>query len=189
LGCAVVPIETAYGPEPYAVLAVRGTQSDAARAIENANARLAEFQRVNRWALWPEPDLPRTSTGKVRRKAVAAWVAESAARGGASGDASGITSGDWLYSLVAEIAGERPVGEDELRLSDDFHLDSLGRVQLAAALEERLGALDIGNALDEVKTLGELRTLLGGRERDQKNRDQGSQNGDQGSGIRDQIEL
>jgi long-chain acyl-CoA synthetase len=189
LGCAVVPIETAYGPEPYAVLAVRGTHSDAARAIENANARLAEFQRVNRWALWPEPDLPRTSTGKVRRKAVAAWAAENAsARNGAAGDSAQVAGrGDWLYVLVAEIASERPAGGDELRLADDFHIDSLGRVQLAAALEERLGALAIGNALDEVKTLGELRTLLGGRERDQKNRDQGSQNGDQGSGIRDQI--
>ncbi len=48
----------------------------AAAAIERANARLAEFQRMRRWMLWPEPDLPRTSTGKVRRKAVAAWLAE-----------------------------------------------------------------------------------------------------------------
>ncbi|MGB6191876.1 MAG: class I adenylate-forming enzyme family protein, partial [Terracidiphilus sp.] len=75
-GCAVVPIETANGPEPYAVLAVRGDDSHAAEAVEQANTRLAEFQRVRRWALWPEPDLPRTATGKVRRKDVAAWVAE-----------------------------------------------------------------------------------------------------------------
>ena len=187
LGCAVVPIETAHGPEPYAVLAVRGTGSDvgsdAARAIENANMRLAEFQRVSRWALWPEPDLPRTSTGKVRRKVVAAWVAENAsAQNDTEGDpARAAGRGDWLYVLVAQIAGEQPAGEDELRLSDDFHLDSLGRVQLAAALEERLGALPSANALDDVRTLGELRMLVGGRDRGQGSHDRG-----QGSGIRDQ---
>ena len=49
-------------------------------------------------------------------------------------------SGDWLLALIEEIAGETPPGVgDDLRLSEDLHLDSLGRVQLAAALEERLG--------------------------------------------------
>lgn len=162
LGCAVVPFETANGPEPYAVLAVRGTKQDAAIAIDQANARLAEFQRVSRWTIWPEPDLPRTSTGKVRRKAVAAWVAEAADSKGEGILAKPAQQGDWLHALVANVSGEDPSGGDELRLGDDFHLDSLGRVQLAAALEERLGALPSPNALDEAKTLGELRTLIGG---------------------------
>ena len=61
---AVIAMETATGPEPFAVLAFRGTKEEAAAAIEQANARLAEFQRVRRWFLWPEADLPRTSTGK-----------------------------------------------------------------------------------------------------------------------------
>jgi len=72
--CAVVAMETPEGPEPCAVLACRGRGEQAAAAIENANAHLAEFQRVRRWVLWPEPDLPRTSTGEVRRKAVAEWL-------------------------------------------------------------------------------------------------------------------
>ena len=73
--CAVVAMETPTGPEPCAVLACRGSGCNAAAAIERANAKLAEFQRISRWVLWPEPDLPRTSTGKVRRKPVAAWLA------------------------------------------------------------------------------------------------------------------
>ena len=74
--CAVVAAETTGGPEPFAVLVVHGAEAQAAQVVERANARLADFQRVRRWVLWPEPDLPRTSTGKVRRKAVAAWLAE-----------------------------------------------------------------------------------------------------------------
>ena len=76
---AVVAMETASGPEPCAVLIVRGNEKQAAEAVERANARLAEFQRIQRWMLWPEPDLPRTSTGKVRRKPIAEWVAKHAA--------------------------------------------------------------------------------------------------------------
>jgi long-chain acyl-CoA synthetase len=169
--CAVVAMETAAGPEPCAVLAMHGSGDQAAEVIESANRRLAEFQRLRRWVLWPEPDLPRTSTGKVRRKAVAEWLAEiqaaaSTARAGAAAtadaDAFG-ASADWLLKLIGEISGETPVGVgDELRLSEDLQLDSLGRVQLAAAIEERLGMTPESGLLEEVRTLGELRRLVAG---------------------------
>ncbi|MGA8740201.1 MAG: AMP-binding protein [Terracidiphilus sp.] len=162
---AVVAVETASGPEPCAVLTIRGDEKQAAAAVDRANTRLADFQRVRRWMVWPEPDLPRTSTGKVRRKAVADWVAgrssEIAASANGASPRANSRGVDWLYALVAEIANERPAGGDELRLNEDFHLDSLGRVQLAAALEERLaGALEEG-AVDAAKTLGDLRQFVG----------------------------
>jgi long-chain acyl-CoA synthetase len=167
--CAVVAMETANGPEPCAVLAMRGSGDGAAKAIERANQRLAEFQRLRHWKLWPEPDLPRTSTGKVRRKAVAAWLAKKqAATLGAGepkpngGNNHGALS-DWLLALIVAIAGEAPAGNgDDLRLAEDLHLDSLGRVQLAAALEERLGISPESGLLEEVRTLGELRRLAAG---------------------------
>lgn len=159
--CAVVPVETANGPEACAVLAVRGTQEQAAAAIENANNRLAEFQRVRRWLLWPEPDLPRTSTGKVRRKAVAAWLAGMQTTNGSAASTHQPVHADWLLALIAEITGEAPSGaSDGLRLGEDLHLDSLGRVQLAAALEERLGALPTEPGIETLRTLGDLRAFV-----------------------------
>jgi long-chain acyl-CoA synthetase len=168
VACAVVAMETPSGPEPCAVLAMRGHGDGAAAAIERANQRLAEFQQLRRWILWPEPDLPRTSTGKVRRKAVSAWLAgiqDSARNGEAAAAGAGAfgASSDWLLALIAEISGEAPHGVgDELRLSEDLLLDSLGRVQLAAALEERLGIAPRGGLLEEARTLGELRSLVAG---------------------------
>jgi len=162
---AVVAVDTASGPEPCAVLAMRGDDTKAAEAIDRANVRLADFQRVRRWMVWPEPDLPRTSTGKVRRKAVAEWVAATTAgtvaSPGSGAGPSSAASSDWLYALVAEIAGERPDGGDDLRLSEDFHLDSLGRVQLAAALQERMTDAPKEGAVDEARTLADLRRLVG----------------------------
>jgi long-chain acyl-CoA synthetase len=158
--CAVVPVETPSGPEPCAVLAMRSADVEPAAVLERANAQLAEFQRVRRWLRWPEPDLPRTSTGKVRRRAVAEWVA---AQQGSNGRGSTATQSDWLLHLIAQITGETPQGSgDELRLSEDLHLDSLGRVQLAAAIEQKLGPLPESGLLEQVQTLGELRAIAGG---------------------------
>ena len=169
--CAVVAMETPLGPEPCAVLACRGSGEHIEAAIERANARLAEFQRISRWVLWPEPDLPRTSTGKVRRKPVAAWLAriQAAASTVSNGMAHTAAEGafapssDWLLALIAQITGEdHPGVGDELRLTEDLHLDSLGRVQLSAAIEERLGIVSGSGLLEEVQTLGELRRLVAG---------------------------
>jgi len=189
--CAVVPMETETGPEPCAVLAFRGSGDRAASVVERANAKLAEFQRIRRWVLWPEPDLPRTPTGKVRRKPVAAWLAGihaaanstnngAAHKAGAFGPAS-----DWLLALIAEVSGETPRGVgDEQRLTEDFHLDSLGRVQLASAIEERLGIVQSNGLLEEVETLGDLRRLVaGGEPGEAASRER--EDGDQGLGIRD----
>jgi long-chain acyl-CoA synthetase len=173
--CAVVPMQTEAGPEPCAVLAFRGSGGEAESVIERANARLPEFQRIRRWVIWPEPDLPRTSTGKVKRKPVAAWLAKiQAAANTSNGAPHGNTGGhhangasgpssDWLLALVAQVSGEAPPGSgDQLRLTEDFHLDSLGRVQLAAAIEERLGIVQSNGLLEQVETLGDLRRLVAG---------------------------
>lgn len=163
--CAVVPIDTPAGPEPCAVLAMRGPADQATAVIERANARLADFQRVRRWVLFPEPDLPRTSTGKVRRKAVAAWLAGRQAAAGAQRSSAGSDAAefDWLLALVAQITGETPPGSrNELRLEEDLHLDSLGRVQLAAAIEQKLGMPPESGLLEQVQTVGELRALVAG---------------------------
>jgi long-chain acyl-CoA synthetase len=165
-GCAVVPMQTEDGPEPCAVLAMHGPGSQAVAVIERANTRLAEFQRLRRWVLWPEPDLPRTSTGKIRRKAVAAWLAKiQAASKNNSQNHNGSSvfgaSSDWLLTLIAQISGEAPSGiGDELRLTEDLHLDSLGRVQMAAAIEERLGSATGNGLWDHMQTLGDLRRLI-----------------------------
>ncbi len=160
--CAVVAIETPSGPEPFAVLAMRGGADQGTPAIENANARLADFQRVRRWAIWPEPDLPRTSTGKIRRKAVAEWVAATRGPSGSHPTSGAFSpSSDWLLTLIAQITGEMPPGsDDKLRLAEDLNLDSLGRVQLSAAIEQKLGMPPESGLLEQVRTLGDLRMLL-----------------------------
>ena len=45
-------------------------------------------------------------------------------------------------------------------LSEDLHLDSLGRVELQSALENQLGQRLDDTAYQQIRTLGELRGLM-----------------------------
>jgi long-chain acyl-CoA synthetase len=154
---AVVPLSTASGTEPVAVLLFRGSREAAQQAVIAANQRLAEFQRVRQWRPWPELDLPRTSTGKIQRRKVAEWVNAQRVENG-----SGAASADPLLALILSITGARPEStSDDVRLSEDLRLDSLGRVQLQAELEQRMGVTLSDAALEAAATLGDLRRQLG----------------------------
>ncbi|HZZ38092.1 MAG TPA: AMP-binding protein [Acidobacteriaceae bacterium] len=153
---AVVPMLTSAGTEPVAVLLFRGSPEEAQQAIVAANRQLAEYQQVHQWRLWPELDLPRTSTGKIRRPKVTEWV------NARQKESSNGAVADPLLSLVLSVshASAEHIGEDA-RLSEDLGLDSLGRVQLQSELEQRLG-LGVDDAtLEQVVTLADLRRALG----------------------------
>jgi long-chain acyl-CoA synthetase len=152
---AVVPLLTPAGTEPVAVLLFRGSQQQAHAAIVAANSHLADYQQIHQWRLWPELDLPRTSTGKVRRPKVTEWV--NAQRAGNNGSVA-----DPLLALILSISHATPGNSgDEARISEDFGLDSLGRVQLQSELEQRLGLALDDAAIEGVITLGDLRRELG----------------------------
>jgi len=68
---AVVERDSGNGPEAVAVL-VMMPGSEAHTAVDVANRKLAAFQQIRRWTVWPEPDLPRTSTGKVIKREIVA---------------------------------------------------------------------------------------------------------------------
>ena len=158
-GCAVVACETASGPEPVAVVLFAGSDTELQTVVGRANAGLAPYQQIRRALRWPDLQLPYTATGKLLRRKVAAWAcAEIAGRQQVAGAE---VSRDSLLGMVAEVIGESFVGgDDTLRLSEDLHLDSLGRVQLQSLLEQRLGIELDDDAIATVQTLGELRALL-----------------------------
>ena len=154
---AVVPLMTAGGAEPIAVLLFRGTRDEAQAAVVAANQKLAEFQRVRQWRLWPELDFPRTSTGKIRRGKVTEWVNAQRDMGGAV-----TASSDPLVALILSITGAKAENlSDDARLAEDLQLDSLGRVQLQAEIEERMGITLSDAAVEQAATLGDLRRQLG----------------------------
>jgi len=154
---AVVGVEGPRGPEPLAVLIMTDAGADPAPVVERANRTLARHQHVRRWHVWPDADFPRTPTQKVRKRDILERV--SPKRNGKNGhpngatdenaavnDASPVTHHSSLdpspASLIAALApragGEAPAAIDSsASLSTDLKLDSLGRVELLSALEDR----------------------------------------------------
>ena len=160
-GCVVVPCEILGGMEPVAVVLYSGSDADLRTATATANRILAEHQQLRRVLRWPEVQFPYTSTGKLLRRQVAEWASETISAGKWGGGVVGITGRDSLLEMIAEVTGERVRGEQSvLRLSEDLHLDSLGRVQLQSILEHRLGIEVDDDAIAGVETLGDLRRLL-----------------------------
>ena len=154
---AVVPLLTTGGTEPAAVLLYRGPKNEAQKAVIAANARLADFQRVRHWRVWPELDMPRTSTGKIQRRKVTEWINAQHPE-----NPGGDPGSDTLVALILSITGAHPEKKgNDARLQEDLQLDSLGRVQLETELERRLGITLSDTMLEQAATLGELRRVIG----------------------------
>jgi long-chain acyl-CoA synthetase len=156
-GCVVVGCDLESGPQPVAVVLFAGEDESLQGAVNAANGTLSEYQQVRRVLRWPEADFPYTSTGKVLRRVVRDWAC-SAMREQRAKDVAG---NDPLLHLIAEITGEQAASRDEgARLSEDLHLDSLGRVQLGSLIEQRMGVELAEEQLASLETLGQLRRLL-----------------------------
>jgi long-chain acyl-CoA synthetase len=156
-GSVIVPVALPSGMEAMAIVLFRGTETEAGMAVRQANAELSDYQRVRYWRIWPELDFPRTSTGKIQRGKIAQWADAH----GLSDESTTANEGDALVALISHIARSRATNvSDDARLDEDFHLDSLGRVQLQSELEQRMGVTLDDATLARIATLGELRQQL-----------------------------
>jgi long-chain acyl-CoA synthetase len=173
--CAVVGYAGARGEEPVAVLVLRDARADASSIITHANEQLARHQQIRRWLVWEETDLPRTPTQKVLRREVARIVRARFDEGrdatgrdattdasASSPRASPAASTDALAEIIAHVGGH--VGTDRLdpsaNLTTDLKLDSLGRVELLGALEERYQVELDEAAFTVATTLGDVERIL-----------------------------
>jgi len=128
------------------------TDATLAAAVKSANSTLADHQRVRGWRRWPEPDLPRTHTLKVKRDPVADWY-RAASIGEQSSAGTGVgaplthspAAQDPLVELCRLVAEVSTVPGQEARVVnaetvlEELALDSLARLSLALRIDEVLG--------------------------------------------------
>ena len=149
---AAVGVATGGEERVQAVLVVDpGVDPDA--VARDANAQLADHQKIRRAMIWPEPELPRTEgTRKLRRETIREW----ATRGGTP---RLVASGaDALAALVGKYAGR---GELSPKTTlEELGLSSLERVELMVAIEDTFQTrLDEG-AFSAARDLSQLRALV-----------------------------
>ena len=149
---AVVGIEGARGPEPLAVLIMRDPQADPAPAVERANQTLARHQHVRRWHVWPESDFPRTPTQKVRKRDILERL---------DGETGGLNDESRMGAVSLHVSpSPRPPVPPSLEIHSLAELDSLGRVELLSALEDRY-QMEIDEAsFTEATTVGDIERII-----------------------------
>jgi long-chain acyl-CoA synthetase len=199
--CVVVAIERGGNAEPCAVLlmqhggngaeanvgaaASRGNET-AARAVEKANASLAEYQRMRSWIVWPDADFPRTPTGKPRLGAITAAAMQMLGGDGSDGVAdatqagaaqtaaaqAGVGRAGDLGSLLQKFStqgGSMPNSSagnglepnvSGQQLENQLNLSSLDRVELMSAIEERYQVELNETQFAQAKTVADIEKLL-----------------------------
>ncbi len=116
-----------------------------AAAVAAANERLAAHQRVRGFTIWSDLDFPRTATGKVLRREVAAAVrarsAERAAQGHSGARGAGPAGAATAPQPEGPLARLRTLAGPEARLDQrlgaELGLSSIDVAELAAEIEER----------------------------------------------------
>ena len=150
------------GDEPLAVLILNDPQANVERVIERANKKLTEHQRIRHWRLWDGPTFPLTGTQKILKREVAAKIATSLSERATINNNGG---SNFVIEEAARITGQpfSMAGDSALKLSTDLKLDSLGRVELLSALEDRY-QIEIDEASFTAATsVGDVEQIVRGR--------------------------
>jgi long-chain acyl-CoA synthetase len=145
--------------EPCPAIILRDGNVDPEPIVKRANDSLAEYQRMNRWVVWPDKDFPRTSTQKPLRSAI-----EEAVRVQMRQTVPTQTTSSPLATLIGRITGRTPPRlSSTANLESDLNLSSLDRVELFSALEDRY-QLDLSETrFAAASTVGDLERMLQGK--------------------------
>jgi long-chain acyl-CoA synthetase len=127
---------------------------DPADVVRQANATLADHQKIRRAVVWPQAELPRTEgTRKLKRAAIKLWMLS----GGQPPSPEG-GDVDALTALIAKYTGRKDVPPGTT--IEELGLSSLERVELMVALEDAFQAHIDEAAFTSARDIGQLRTLV-----------------------------
>ena len=157
--CVIVGRPRGGNEEPCGVVILRDGAADPAAIVQRADQRLAEYQRMREWFVWPEKDFPRTTTGKPRLSVIRETVQARRVP-----EAPPVAGSSPLTDLIGRISGRAvPSLRPEANLENDLHLSSLERVELMSALEDRYQVDLSETSFSAARTVGDLERMLSGK--------------------------
>ncbi len=164
--CIVIGLDRGGNAEPCAILILQDRKSNAEAIVQQANAKLAEFQRMPTWFVWPDQDFPRSSTQKPRRNVIHDSVEAALNPLNAKAADKSVRSTRPLSELLTRITGRSMESMQNLtadtNLESGLRLSSLERVELFSALEDRY-QIDLSETkFANIATVGDLEKLLQG---------------------------
>ena len=159
-GC-VIGLDRGSGEEVHAVIVPDGSSRAVDAIVNEVNQSLDELHRISGFSVWPDPELPKTTTLKVQKFIVKKRLLEPVETGSEGGGSS-----DRLCAIIARVLGcpLRDVAE-ETCLVADLGLTSIARLELANALEQEF-RIDLDDAAIGPQTrVSDLRSIIVKREK------------------------
>jgi len=160
-GC-VIGLDRGSGEEVHAVIVPDGSGRGLDGIVTEVNSALDELHRITGFSVWPDPELPKTTTLKVQKFIVKKRLLTAAASGEEK------VSADRLCSMIAQLLGctAADVREDSCLVAD-LGLTSIARLELANALEQEF-RIDLDDAAIGPQTrVADLREMIIRREKSQ----------------------
>lgn len=158
----VIGLPRGSGEEVYAVIVPDDSGRPLQEIVNEVNGRLDDLQRITGFSLWPEYELPKTTTLKVKKFAVKERLL---AQGGSDAHESPPAS-DRLTRIVSGVLG-LPLEEvrEESYLVADLGLTSIARLELVTAIEQEF-RVDMDDAAIGPQTrVGDVRGMVLRREK------------------------
>ncbi len=159
--CCVIGMPRSGGEEVHAVIVPDGSGRPLGEIVNEANAAIDDLHRITGYTLWPEHELPKTTTLKVKKFAVRERLKGKAE----SGTTGTPPTGDRLTMLVAGVLGlpAEVVGEESFLVAD-LGLTSIARLELVTAIEQEF-RIDLDDAAIGPQTkVGDVRGMISRRE-------------------------
>jgi len=133
-----------------------GSEDVAGKIIEQANKKLASYQQITGYSVWPDDDFPRSATKKVKKNVVIDFVAKQTEE---KKEVDVAYKGP-VISLLAQITSVPKTditGETKL---GDLQVDSLMRIELIARVEDSFGVVLDETEITLQTTVLQIETMI-----------------------------
>jgi len=158
----VVGLPRGGGEEVHAVIVPDGSGRPLNEIVNEVNQGIDDLQRITGFTRWPESELPKTTTLKVKKFV----VRERLLAGTGSSGAAAAPTGDRLTLLTAGVLGIQPgeIGEESFLVAD-LGMTSIARLELVTAIEQEF-RVDLDDAAIGPQTrLCDVRGMIARREK------------------------
>lgn len=128
------------------------------KIVENVNKKLASFQQIQGYSIWPLDDFPRTVTKKVKKGEVLSYL-EKISKG--EKIEKEVKEVSIIEKLIVQVTGVS-VGKvtDSKKLVADLKMDSLDRVELVSLIEEETGVIIDESEIGLKTTVRDVKNLV-----------------------------
>jgi long-chain acyl-CoA synthetase len=146
----------------HAILLLNNNSLNPENILEQVNKKLATYQRISEYTVWPDTDFPRSATRKIKREEILGILKDIMSK---KGEVKLNIHSSPLIKLLSRITGiDTKNINNQTKILSNLQLDSLMKVELILTIEQDFGVLLDENLLTEEITIQDLQNIIDKKE-------------------------